>query len=207
MKANTKLSKSLATVIIMLSSLLIISCGGSQSPEDMGLVVTGKLKECGDLITTKIDMRTIATIYIQDGRVGINPKTWAIDGDSIVVVVPVDFKVEYGYDIESIEVDVVKTDDENSEVWVYLAEPQIINKELNPKVPKEYEVLPSSARPSQGDIKRGMLMAFNEAIKNLDTNTYRKEIEANAQIVFENILKATDYKIKAVHIANLKDKH
>jgi len=172
--------------------------------------IVGKLQNSADLVTTEMQIRTIAEFSQEGGNFNFNPSTWDIHRIGRVdVVLPVNITIKYGYDLSNMSADNVKVDDKTSEVWVYLPEPKILESSYDANICQDSLFIITTGfrkRPTNAQIANCMKQVYDSTVTTFSKTKNAEMVERNAQKVFENILKKVNGKNQTVHIAKLKDK-
>mgnify|MGYP000860510995 CR=1 FL=1 len=176
---------------------LTTGCGKKKANEDDGVpskesVILSRIKQRADLVTTEVKVRKLA-IYDSSKHEKFelkDPKTWKYGERKCIV--PVEVTIRYGYDLREMDADDVKITDDSTAVVILLPEPKLIDSGYEAKVDEKAIVRMSSGmrdRISHEEVDRLMVKAY-EVVKDDDFSLMvGDEIENNAKVIFESIVK------------------
>lgn len=189
--------------LLMGIGMLVSSCGNSEERPPMESVILNNLKQRGDIVTTEVRVRKLA-IYdsSQHERVVLrDPRTWKWGERKCIV--PVDVTIKYGYDLRELTVDDVKLSDDSTAVVILLPEPKIIDSGYEAKVEESQVVRMSSGmrdRIGHEEVDELMRRTYRAVMEQNYTEMVDEDIERNARVVFEGIVRGLGMKNASVEV-------
>ena len=187
----------------MLATLLGVtscnSCGtaGEEDVPKVESVILSRIKQKADLVTTEVKVRKLA-IYDSSKHEKFelkDPKTWKYGERKCIV--PVDVTIKYGYDLRDLTIDDVKLTDDSTAVMILLPEPKVIDSGYEAKVDEKAIVRMSSGmrdRISHEEVDQLMVQAYKAVMKEDFSAMVNRDIENNAKVVFEAIVRGIGMK-------------
>ena len=186
----------------LLAVLLLVSCNscGDRKGEEMPKVesvILSRIKQKADLVTTEVRVRKLA-IYDSSKHEKFelkDPRTWKYGERKCIV--PVDVTIKYGYDLRDLTIDDVKLTDDSTAVVILLPEPKVIDSGYEAKVEEGAVVRMSSGlrdRISHEEVDQLMEQAYRAVMKEDFSEMVNRDIENNAKVVFEAIVKGIGLK-------------
>ena len=198
---------------VLTTALLFSSCTrcGKDSDADVPKVesvILSQIKQKADLVTTEVKVRKLA-IYDSSKYEKFelkDPRTWKYGERKCIV--PVDVTIKYGYDLRDLTTDDVKLTDDSTAVVILLPEPKVIDAGYEAKVEEGAIVRMSSGlrdRISHEEVDQLMEMTYREVMKEDFTKMVGKDIENNAKVVFQSIVKSVGMKNVEVIVHRKED--
>ena len=189
----------IGALIAVLSLVSCNGCGSKQGEElpKMESVILSSIKQKADLVTTEVRVRKLA-IYDSSKHEKFelkDPRTWKYGERKCIV--PVDVTIKYGYDLRDLTIDDVKLTDDSTAVVILLPEPKIIDSGYEAKVEEKSVVRMSSGlrdQISHEEVDELMVKAYKVVLKQDFTEMVNKDIENNAKVVFEGIIRGLGMK-------------
>ena len=185
----------------LLTALSLVSCTGCGEKKNelpkVESVILSSIKQKADLVTTEVRVRKLA-VYDSSKHEKFelkDPRTWKYGERKCIV--PVDVTIKYGYDLRNLTIDDVKLTDDSTAVVILLSEPKIIDSGYEAKVEEGQVVRMSSGlrdKISHEEVDELMVMAYKEVMKEDFTEMVNKDIENNAKVVFEGIVRGLGMK-------------
>ena len=174
-------------------------CGGNDEGEKPKVesVILSRIKQKADLVTTEVKVRKLA-IYDSSKHEKFelkDPRTWKYGERKCIV--PVDVTIKYGYDLRDLSVDDVKITDDSTAVVILLPEPKVIDSGYEAKVEEGAVVRMSSGlrdRISHEEVDQLMVQAYEAVMEEDFSEMVNRDIENNAKVVFEAIVKGIGMK-------------
>ena len=174
-------------------------CGGKDEGEKPKVesVILSRIKQKADLVTTEVKVRKLA-IYDSSKHEKFelkDPRTWKYGERKCIV--PVDVTIKYGYDLRDLSVDDVKITDDSTAVVILLPEPKVIDSGYEAKVEEGAVVRMSSGlrdRISHEEVDQLMVQAYEAVMEEDFSEMVNRDIENNAKVVFEAIVKGIGMK-------------
>ena len=135
-----------------------------------------------------------------------DPRTWKYGERKCIV--PVDVTIKYGYDLRDLTIDDVKLTDDSTAVVILLPEPKVIDSGYEAKVEEGAVVRMSSGlrdRISHEEVDQLMEQAYRAVMKEDFSEMVNRDIENNAKVVFEAIVKGIGLKnVEVIVVSKLK---
>ena len=160
-------------------------------------VILSRIRQKADLVTTEVRVRKLA-IYDSSKHEKFelkDPRTWKYGERKCIV--PVDVTIKYGYDLRDLTIDDVKLTDDSTAVVILLPEPKVIDSGYEAKVEEGQVVRMSSGmrdRISHEEVDQLMEQAYRAVMKEDFSEMVERDIEQNAKVVFEAIVKGIGMK-------------
>lgn len=177
------------------------SCHSDENHEaakpKMESVILSNIKQQADLVTTEVRVRKLA-IYDSSQHEQFelkDPKTWKYGERKCIV--PVDVTIKYGYDLRELTIDDVKLTDDSTAVVILLPKPKVIDSGYEAKVEEKAVVRMSSGLRdpiSHEEVEQLMRQAYQAVLKQDFTKMVNTDIENNARVVFEGIVRGLGMK-------------
>ena len=195
--------KRLHIIIYIIGVILLTatSChsdeGRDEEKPNMESVILSSIKQQAGLVTTEVRVRKLA-IYDSSRHERFelkDPKTWKYGERKCIV--PVDVTIKYGYDLRELTVDDVKLTDDSTAVVILLPKPKVIDSGYEAKVEEKAVVRMSSGLRdpiSHEEVEQLMGQAYQAVLKQDFTKMVDTDIENNAKVVFEGIVKGLGMK-------------
>ncbi|MDO5482607.1 MAG: DUF4230 domain-containing protein [Bacteroidaceae bacterium] len=187
--------------------VLATSCGRKDDAEgkmpSVESAILSRIKQKAELATTEVRVRKLA-IYDSSKHekfVLKDPKTWKYGERKCIV--PVDITIKYGYDLSAMTVDDVKLTDDSTAVVILLPKPKVIDAGYEAKVETEAVVRMSSGlrdRISHEEVDLLMEKAYEAVMKEDIVGMAGNDVENNAKVVLEGIVKSLGMKNTAVAV-------
>lgn len=187
--------------IIGISLIAVTSChsGGEdrETKPKMESVILSSIKQQANLVTTEVRVRKLA-IYDSSQHEQFelkDPKTWKYGERKCIV--PVDVTIKYGYDLRELTIDDVKLTDDSTAVIILLPKPKVIDSGYEAKVEEKAVVRMSSGLRdpiSHEEVEQLMRQAYQAVLKQDFTKMVNTDIENNARVVFEGIVRGLGMK-------------
>ena len=130
-----------------------------------------------------------------------DPRTWKWGERKCIV--PVDVTIKYGYDLRELTVDDVKLSDDSTAVVILLPEPKIIDSGYEAKVEESQVVRMSSGmrdRIGHEEVDELMRRTYRAVMEQNYTEMVDEDIERNARVVFEGIVRGLGMKNASVEV-------
>lgn len=190
----------LGALVTVLSLGACSRCNGSPREEKMPKVesvILSSIKQKADLVTTEVKVRKLA-IYDSSRHEKFeikDPRTWKYGERKCIV--PVDVTIKYGYDLRDLTIDDVKLTDDSTAVVILLPEPKVIDSGYEAKVEEGQVVRMSSGlrdKISHEEVEELMVKTYEAVMKQDFTVMVNRDIEHNAKVVFEGIVKGLGMK-------------
>jgi hypothetical protein len=186
----------------LLAVLSLASCSGcsdtkAEEKPKMESVILSRIRQKADLVTTEVRVRKLA-IYDSSKHEKFelkDPRTWKYGERKCIV--PVDVTIKYGYDLRDLTIDDVKLTDDSTAVVILLPEPKVIDSGYEAKVEEGQVVRMSSGmrdRISHEEVDQLMEQAYRAVMKEDFSEMVERDIEQNAKVVFEAIVKGIGMK-------------
>jgi hypothetical protein len=183
-------------------TLVLAGCNGCGGKEEHELpkvesVILSSIKQKADLVTTEVRVRKLA-IYDSSKHEKFelkDPKTWKYGERKCIV--PVDVTIKYGYDLRDLTIDDVKLTDDSTAVVILLPEPKVIDSGYEAKVEEGAVVRMSSGmrdKISHEEVDQLMVQAYKAVMKEDFSAMVNRDIENNAKVVFEAIVRGIGMK-------------
>lgn len=166
----------------------------TKSKEDSRTEILNVVRGCADIVTTEVKVRKMAIYDTSKSEKKLditNPNTWKI-GDRVCII-PVDVTIKYGYDLTEMSIDNIKISDDSTAVALFLPEPKVIDSGYDAIIDNESIVSFSTGlrdevgHEVQEEVRR---KAYEAVLKENLISEVKPEIEKNARILFQNILKS-----------------
>ena len=198
---------------VLISALTFSSCSKcSKNPNadvpKVESVILTQIKQKADLVTTEVKVRKLA-IYDSSKHEKFelkDPRTWKYGERKCIV--PVDVTIKYGYDLRDLTTDDVKLTDDSTAIVILLPEPKVIDSGYEAKVEEGAIVRMSSGmrdKISHEEVDRLMEMTYQAVMKEDFSEMVGKDIENNAKVVFESIVKSVGMKNVEVIVHRKED--
>ena len=198
---------------VLMTVLLCSSCskcGKDSEPEipKVESVILSQIKQKADLVTTEVKVRKLA-IYDSSKHEKFelkDPRTWKYGERKCIV--PVDVTIKYGYDLRDLTTDDVKLTDDSTAVVILLPEPKVIDAGYEAKVEEGAIVRMSSGmrdKISHEEVDQLMEMTYQAVMQEDFSEMVEKDIENNAKVVFESIVKSVGMKNVEVIVHRKED--
>lgn len=198
---------------VLMTVLLCSSCskcGKDSEPEipKVESVILSQIKQKADLVTTEVKVRKLA-IYDSSKHEKFelkDPRTWKYGERKCIV--PVDVTIKYGYDLRDLTTDDVKLTDDSTAVVILLPEPKVIDAGYEAKVEEGAIVRMSSGmrdKISHEEVDQLMEMTYQAVMQEDFSEMVGKDIENNAKVVFESIVKSVGMKNVEVIVHRKED--
>lgn len=187
---------------VLISALTFSSCSKCTKNPDVDVpkvesVILSQIKQKADLVTTEVKVRKLA-IYDSSKHEKFelkDPRTWKYGERKCIV--PVDVTIKYGYDLRDLTTDDVKLTDDSTAVVILLPEPKVIDSGYEAKVEEGAIVRMSSGmrdKISHEEVDRLMEMTYQAVMMEDFSDIVGQDIENNAKVVFESIVKSVGMK-------------
>jgi hypothetical protein len=198
---------------VLISALTFSSCSKCSKNPDADVpkvesVILTQIKQKADLVTTEVKVRKLA-IYDSSKHEKFelkDPRTWKYGERKCIV--PVDVNIKYGYDLRDLTTDDVKLTDDSTAIVILLPEPKVIDSGYEAKVEEGAIVRMSSGmrdKISHEEVDRLMEMTYQAVMKEDFSEMVGKDIENNAKVVFESIVKSVGMKNVEVIVHRKED--
>ena len=198
---------------VLISALTFSSCSKCSKNPDVDVpkvesVILTQIKQKADLVTTEVKVRKLA-IYDSSKHEKFelkDPRTWKYGERKCIV--PVDVTIKYGYDLRDLTTDDVKLTDDSTAIVILLPEPKVIDSGYEAKVEEGAIVRMSSGmrdKISHEEVDRLMEMTYQAVMKEDFSEMVGKDIENNAKVVFESIVKGVGMKNVEVIVHRKED--
>lgn len=198
---------------VLISALMFSSCSKCSKNPDADVpkvesVILTQIKQKADLVTTEVKVRKLA-IYDSSKHEKFelkDPRTWKYGERKCIV--PVDVTIKYGYDLRDLTTDDVKLTDDSTAIVILLPEPKVIDSGYEAKVEEGAIVRMSSGmrdKISHEEVDRLMEMTYQAVMKEDFSEMVGKDIENNAKVVFESIVKSVGMKNVEVIVHRKED--
>lgn len=198
---------------VLISALMFSSCSKCSKNPDADVpkvesVILTQIKQKADLVTTEVKVRKLA-IYDSSKHEKFelkDPRTWKYGERKCIV--PVDVTIKYGYDLRDLTTDDVKLTDDSTAIVILLPEPKVIDSGYEAKVEEGAIVRMSSGmrdKISHEEVDRLMEMTYQAVMKEDFSEMVGKDIENNAKVVFESIVKGVGMKNVEVIVHRKED--
>ncbi len=198
---------------VLISALTFSSCSKCSKNPDADVpkvesVILTQIKQKADLVTTEVKVRKLA-IYDSSKHEKFelkDPRTWKYGERKCIV--PVDVTIKYGYDLRDLTTDDVKLTDDSTAIVILLPEPKVIDSGYEAKVEEGAIVRMSSGmrdKISHEEVGRLMEMTYQAVMKEDFSEMVGKDIENNAKVVFESIVKSVGMKNVEVIVHRKED--
>ena len=198
---------------VLISALTFSSCSKCSKNPDVDVpkvesVILTQIKQKADLVTTEVKVRKLA-IYDSSKHEKFelkDPRTWKYGERKCIV--PVDVTIKYGYDLRDLTTDDVKLTDDSTAIVILLPEPKVIDSGYEAKVEEGAIVRMSSGmrdKISHEEVDRLMEMTYQAVMKEDFSEMVGKDIENNAKVVFESIVKSVGMKNVEVIVHRKED--
>lgn len=192
-------------------AMLACACGSdepeSNQPSKESLILTG-IKKKADLVTTEVTVRKLA-IYDSSTQEQVrltDPRTWKYGERKCIV--PVEITIKYGYDLRDITVDNIKLTDDSTAVIILLPKPKVIDSGYEAKVDEKAIVRMSSGlRDAITNEEMDALMekAYKSVMKQDFTDLVGKDVENNAKVLFDSVIRSVGMENATVIIQRKED--
>lgn len=184
---------------VMLSLVSCSGCNGKNEEEQPKVesLILSRIKQKADLVTTEVRVRKLA-IYDSSKHEKFelkDPRTWKYGERKCIV--PVDVTIKYGYDLRDLTVDDVKLTDDSTAVVILLPEPKVIDSGYEAKVEEDAVVRMSSGfrdKIGHEEVDKLMEQTYRAVMEQDFSGMVSQDIENNAKVVFEGIVKGLGMK-------------
>ena len=195
---------------VLMAVLSVAACGGGKGNEvpRVESVILSNIKQKADLVTTEVKVRKLA-IYDSSAHetfVLKDPRTWKYGERKCIV--PVEVTIKYGYDLRDLTIEDVKLTDDSTAVVILLPKPKVIDSGYEAKVEEGSVVRMSSGlrdRISHEEVDKLMVQAYQSVMKEDFLAMVGKDIEHNAKVVFESIVRSLGMKNMSVVVMRKED--
>ena len=198
---------------VLMTVLLCSSCSKCGKDSELEIpkvesVILSQIKQKADLVTTEVKVRKLA-IYDSSKHEKFelkDPRTWKYGERKCIV--PVDVTIKYGYDLRDLTTDDVKLTDDSTAVVILLPEPKVIDAGYEAKVEEGAIVRMSSGmrdKISHEEVDQLMEMTYQAVMQEDFSEMVGKDIENNAKVVFESIVKSVGMKNVEVIVHRKED--
>lgn len=195
--------KQLHIIYINIGALIMVlavaACSGGKGYETPKVesMILSSIKQKADLVTTEVKVRKLA-IYDSTSHekfVLKDPRTWKYGERKCIV--PVEVTIKYGYDLRDLTIDDVKLTDDSTAVVILLPRPKVIDSGYEAEVEEGSVVRMSSGlrdKISHEEVDKLMVQTYQAVMKEDFSEMVGKDIEHNAKVVFESIVKSLGMK-------------